>query len=486
MRITEIEIKNFRAFYDTYKIDLASLNNQPYRAGYNLLVYGENGSGKSSLFLGLKLFLESGLRQHPFEPYQNIFLPNDDGYLKLHLRPDRNSAATPYEWSKTITTETNTTVINDASKTKGFFDYKGLLETYFLHRDQPTVNLFKLLVENILANSINDITTRTFAEDWADVQAKIPQRNTQRQITILQDALNDFNTGLTTKLQELQQKAAEILVYFGYRVELDFAYRGLAYQKQPKDIIDQNITLRIKFFDRDLSAHHLFLNEARLSAIALSLYFASSLISPTSQLKVLALDDMLIGLDMSNRLPVIDILKDHFADWQIFFFTYDQAWYEIVKQRTQTPDWSYRWKFVEFYSTKTEAYEIPVYVENKAYLDKAKEYFQAHDYKACVIYLRTAFEVILKTFCERKNLKVKYRQNPKKLTSEDFWSAVVSGRKRDGTPFLDQAFINDVQLYRSLILNPLSHAQIAVTPQQEIADAITTIENLEQRLTATT
>ena len=52
MRITKIEIKNFRAFYGTYQIDL-------HRAGKNLLVYGENGSGKSSLYLALKSFLES-------------------------------------------------------------------------------------------------------------------------------------------------------------------------------------------------------------------------------------------------------------------------------------------------------------------------------------------------------------------------------------------------------------------------------------------
>lgn len=43
MRITKIEINNFRAFYGTYQIDL-------HKAGKNLLVYGENGSGKTSLY----------------------------------------------------------------------------------------------------------------------------------------------------------------------------------------------------------------------------------------------------------------------------------------------------------------------------------------------------------------------------------------------------------------------------------------------------
>ena len=54
MKITDIEIKNFRAFPKTHHINL-------HNAGKNLLVYGENGSGKSSLYLALKYFLESAV-----------------------------------------------------------------------------------------------------------------------------------------------------------------------------------------------------------------------------------------------------------------------------------------------------------------------------------------------------------------------------------------------------------------------------------------
>ena len=76
MRITKIEIKNFRAFYGEYLIDL-------YKAGKNLLVYGENGSGKTSLYQALKFFLESSEGAHRFENYQDIFITNDDGHIKI-------------------------------------------------------------------------------------------------------------------------------------------------------------------------------------------------------------------------------------------------------------------------------------------------------------------------------------------------------------------------------------------------------------------
>ncbi len=78
MRITKIEIKNFRAFYGMYQIDL-------HKSGKNLLVYDENGSGKTSLYEALRRFLESSEGECQFKPHQNIF-NSDDGYIKLHLR----------------------------------------------------------------------------------------------------------------------------------------------------------------------------------------------------------------------------------------------------------------------------------------------------------------------------------------------------------------------------------------------------------------
>jgi DNA repair exonuclease SbcCD ATPase subunit len=78
MRITRIEIKDFRAFKGVPTvIDLTP--------GKNLLAFGENGSGKSSLFNALKLFLEREAENHDFAANQNIFVTTDDGYVRLTL-----------------------------------------------------------------------------------------------------------------------------------------------------------------------------------------------------------------------------------------------------------------------------------------------------------------------------------------------------------------------------------------------------------------
>jgi DNA repair exonuclease SbcCD ATPase subunit len=469
MRITGIEIKNFKGFYGTYKIDL-------HKGGHNLLVYGENGSGKTSLFMALKLFFESSVKDHPFEKHQNIFIPSDAGHVKLHLRQDKHSSLVTYEWSKTVK-ETNDPLILEADKAKGFFDYKGLLETHFLHRGNTSVNLFYLLVETLLANSINDFTNRILADDWTEVQRTLPTRNTQKQILALEKILDKFNKGLSKKLAALKTKAAELLTRFHYEVELDFEFGGVSYHKESKRLQNKELILNVKFFNKDIPEHHLFLNEAKLSAIALSIYFASLLLNPSSRLKILALDDVLIGLDMSNRQPILDILKEEFSDYQIFLLTYDKAWYEIVKQRTQNQ----KWKSAEFYYSKTDEYEIPIYHDEKAYLDKAKEYFQANDYKACVIYLRTAFEMRIRKFCDKKKLRVKYQENPKRLQSEDFWEPIKNEKNPDGTPrYLTETLINEIELYRSL--NPLSHSQTVAIVKQEIDDAISAVEKLETEL----
>ena len=464
MRITKIEIKNFRAFYGAYQIDL-------HKAGKNLLVYGENGSGKTSLYQALKRFLESSEGGHQFKPYQNIF-NSDDGYIKLHLRADAQSKQNTYEWSETVKDETNDQLLIQASRAEGFLDYKDLLETHYLHRENDVVNVFDLLVKTLLVNTVSRQTDRSLAEDWASIQPPFPRRSATTQIAGLEVRIANFNDELASRLTELQAKASEILHKFGYNVALDLNFQEIVYNSDDKTLDNQEILLTVAFFDRDIPEHHSFLNEAKLSAIAIAIYFSSILLQPESELKIIALDDVLIGLDMSNRLPVLDILDEYFSDYQLFLTTYDKAWYEIVKQRTSHGG---KWKAVEFYFRHTDEYEIPVYVEDKAYLDKAGEYLDVNDYKACAIYLRTAFEVMIEEFCEAEGLQIRYHRDRSKLNSRDFWQAINNQKSNLLTPPL----IRDIELYRTRILNPLSHTTITNIPKKEIEDAIEAVERLK-------
>ena len=261
----------------------------------------------------------------------------------------------------------------------------------------------------------------------------------------------------------------------------DFDFQGITYNRDKKTLDNQEILLKVEFFDTDIPSHHLLLNEAKLSAIAIAIYLSSTLCLPEPKegMKILALDDVLIGLDMSNRIPVLDILEEYFSDYQIFLTTYDKVWYEIVKQRTEKKDW----KYAEFYFSKTDEYEVPIYVEDKAYLEKAREYLDANDYKACAIYVRTAFEAAIKRYCKEKDLAIKYRDNPRDLKSEDFWLPIKAEMdEANNIPALDLKIVDKIERARKFILNELSHATFVNIYRKELEEAIEAVERLKNAL----
>ena len=68
-RIHKIEIKNFKTFQQKQKFEINSKN---------MLVYGANGSGKSSLFWALYTFLQSSIKtDEDVQKYFKYFVESD-------------------------------------------------------------------------------------------------------------------------------------------------------------------------------------------------------------------------------------------------------------------------------------------------------------------------------------------------------------------------------------------------------------------------
>ena len=488
VRITKIELKNFKAFRGPDVIDLG-------KKGQNLLLYGENGSGKTSLYEALKFFLESS-EDDSIKFNRNIFINDktDKGYIKLHFTPHPKLNKDNYEWSEDIAgvqEHTRVQPIIDASKAKRFLDYRDLLKTNFPHQGKNSVNVFDLLINILLKNIVNDqsVPTRSFFEQWSDI-LYVPSsvQEATQEIEDLEAEIDSFNIGLANQLMELQTRASKILRKFGYDdtvISLDFGFQGIEYSRGDGTLNYQNISLNVKFHDEDLTVHYRFLNEAKLSAIALSIFFAGFQLQPGSDLKILVIDDALIGLDISNRLPLIDILDERdFAKYQIILMTYDRTFYEMVKKRKSEDK---NWKAAELYCGKVDGYDIPVYVEDKTYLERAREYLDANDYKACAVYVRTAYEAIIKGYCEKNNIAVKYREDRNELDSNDFWTLIRDKKITDPKNnrqrrLLKLALVKKVELARKFTLNPLSHANIVNIPRKELEDAIEAVEWLEDAL----
>lgn len=202
---------------------------------------------------------------------------------------------------------------------------------------------------------------------------------------------------------------------------------------------------------------------------------------PASQLRVLILDDLLIGIDMSNRFAVLNVLLNRFRDWQIVLLTHDRVWYDTVRMRTlDEKTWWYASLFSE---VSTDLVPTPLWRGNdegwNTNLARAKQHLANHDDRAAGVYARAAFEGKLKKYCEDKKVAVQYQSNQSKMTTEMFWTGIKDKLKADGKLTNVQLQISGIEAYRKVVLNPLSHENPITLTEAEIQGAITAIEELD-------
>jgi hypothetical protein len=307
-------------------------------------------------------------------------------------------------------------------------------------------------------------------------------------LEILHTAITRFNQAVDPVWTELQTRAETLLSAFpGCDVSLQFNFPGITYDTRARALVQKQLHLSVGLNGRPIPEHQHFLNEARLSAIALSLYFAGLLISipPTvpgapSYPKLLVLDDVLIGLDMSNRIPVLNILHEHFADWQIILLTHDRVWYEIVHLQTEaSKDWLYH---ELYYATTHTGYECPVHRgHNEGWPDllkRARQHLRDNDERAAAVYARAAFERKLQRYCERHAVPVRYHTDPRRMDAQWFWDAIKKRLQDTGKLAASQSTISQIEAFRKIVLNPLSHANTTTVTRAEIQGAIDAVEAL--------
>jgi len=485
MKIERIEIRDFRGFPTSYEFKLG-------RPGNNMLVYGENGAGKSSLFQALKLFFEAADAPTDIATHANTFAHSPEPAIKLDVASyDANGDRLPesglFEWSAN-SSPAGQALIQQTNKTKGCLDYRALLETHYVHRDQDRVEIFNLLVRSILPNVENPISKKTFSTELANIRddKRKPMRGGVKDAYLAR--LTKFNQGFLTTIETLASKANELLRLFFNDVEVCLTVRGkleLSGVGRGKLLTYPKVFVAATFCGQQtrLDLHH-FLNEARLSALAISLYLASLLIVPAAKLRLLVLDDLLIGIDMSNRMPVLKVLREQFADWQIILLTHDRIWYETVRMSTLDEK---TWWYAALYSeTSSDGVPTPLWRGHEKgwsdNLSRARQHLADHDDRAAGVYARAAFEGKLKSYCDKKGVAVQFKSDSAKMTTEMFWIAIKGKLTVDGKLAAIQQQVSDIETYRKVVLNPLSHEHPTTLTLAEILGAITAIEELDKVL----
>jgi energy-coupling factor transporter ATP-binding protein EcfA2 len=483
-RLTKIEIENYRAYRGTFRLDLAN--------GENLLVYGENGAGKSSLFHTLRTFLEAPdywvkdektgkSRPVVVTDHRHCFSA-DVPEIKLKI------GAQPFVWTETIndTVKSQVRLVNQG---KGFLDYKALLDVHYVrHGGDDKINVFDLLIERLLPYYTypNRGQNQTFQVGWKKLKEEASKRwyGATRAKEFKSD-LATFNDALESEILTLGRVASNLLARFGDEFGMEFQFQKATFQTGPKHIEAPRILVRPAFRKKQFDDYHNFLNEARLSALAICLFFAALKGSPASGLRILALDDILIGLDMANRLTVLGLVEDMFREWQVIVLTYHKAWFEILKSRTQNGKWPHGWKYVTMRSRRALGVECPVVVtDSGTLLGQARAHWDSGDAKAAAVYARSAWEALLNWYCEEWHLPVTYVEARRELDTDAFLRSITRHLEtiRDGK---DREWalgiLQEIRHARRFVLNPNAHydPEIEDEVSAEIDNGIRAVEDFE-------
>jgi energy-coupling factor transporter ATP-binding protein EcfA2 len=521
VRLAAIQLCGYRGFPNPVVLWLSTHDaaGVPTGKGRNLLLYGENGSGKSSLGKAIRDFLDFRSSAPKFDEFAYRYAdpPRTDRGIKLIFD---DPGVDPLAWNPTDR-ETAHKDFADMARSRGWLDYRLIWRASEVQYGSDSVEVFRQLVEEIVPGCLPPAGgAETFGELWAqitDAAETRPTRTTYRwpEVDELEDDISNFNDSLKTFLEKIQSLTNDLLKAFTPTTSVVLDWKGGAtYRSAARGTKFWNGSVRMSMADRGgdaLKNPSEFLNEARLTAIGLCLYLAgmSQSIPPkrtdgSTYPRLLVLDDVLLSLDMMHRQPLLKILSgDKFKEWQIFLLTHDRAWYEIAKQRLG--DWAH----YELFAQQVGDYEQPILQPDQPHLDRARMFISPPagsgvpvDLKAAAVHLRTEFELILKRACEGLALKVPFRRNPREVNANGLWSALhaaelaafpvrveVSNKAGEKVRFwrsekprkvVYDELRDRVSFALSWVLNPLSHSETIERYRDEIQDAVGALEELSR------
>ena len=390
IKIDKIQLNNFKFFIDEKEHNTFELD------GQNMLLYGENGSGKSSLYKAFELLIQKSISLEKFTENINIF-KKENSYISFEF----NNSETLKIDKEHLNFENE--FIKNFSLTNPLLDYKKLLYINFsTNPDYKRINIYPVL-EKLFENYPIDLEAKRVLKDIAN-----PNEKLEKIKEIVDNIKDDINLFLTQFTNEFH------IDKFIYTTD----YIPITKSLGLNNILEFVVNIDISFHDNKIKEYQNFLNEARLSALAMSIYFAVikhiSSFSDEKNLKILVLDDVLISLDMSNRLNLIDVIKREFSDFQIFFFTHDKGLFEILKDKMS-------WRAYEIYVDEhEEGFEKPYLKTNQTYHEKAIKYFKQREYEIASNFLRKEVEKQLYDYLGLKTLEgtidtAKIKDNYKKL-----------------------------------------------------------------------
>lgn len=483
-KINEITINGFKAFPSMFKLELE---------GKHLLLYGENGSGKSSIYYALHCLFNSYRKPDMGKKYFNIDNPQNlinKNFVAKNVGDKPHIAVNWYDGSRnpfiSIISDNGCQAFDKLAELDTYFINHQLLFSFFNFTNSKDINLFPVFQREILPYIfITEIGTymslmyEEIIRDSSKLSNKSSSKAIKHKINIfnfcLDDIIGDINlyaSDIYNKyFKEDEEPPLSIILSYpevnphpdvllnGFRLKWDYPLivntSGNLIKAPNKAIIEPIISLSIVQDGNPINKPHVYFNEAKLTAIALSIRLALLNLDSPAEGSFLALDDMLISLDMSNRIKVINFLLQISDKYKIYLFTHDRAFFELTKDfvKEKFKDYKDSWLFKEIYNDIILT-NNPVCYDSEDTYTRAIYHYKKFDYPASANYLRKSVEELMQFF-------------PQYISrTEDGLPKEKLRAKIDAAKYLFECTDGDTNDIQTIIfslgtlLNPLSHRSI--------------------------
>ena len=513
-KISQITLSNFKFFGKEEIINIKD----------HLLLYGENGSGKSSLFWGIYTLLEASFKQ-PIETdkYFQPFGTNDESLVNIYatkkicpitnkehcdsyikIKSDNN---TEYVLSLLDSTICGNTNVQESRKATDFINYQSIFK-FQDFKNSETPDLYDIFNYSVLpyvtfpSFPIKGKTLTNAGLMWEEYKKGPGTTKNHKDETILvyknspeyKNFLafeKHFNEHFTKLVEFINAHASYYVEKLGYDIKFELKYTPPTHIKKDKnyewtafriDLIVTSYNGQIVPMKKPQS----FLNEAKMSAVAIAIRLAiiDQRIGTAvpDALKVLVLDDLMISLDMGNRDKLMDLLLDDFANrYQILFFTHDRMLFNFVDYKIKQYKQNEKWLRKEMYvgeDDKTKQ-EYPVLLDSETDISRAMKYYKSFDYPASANYLRKAVEALVKNTFPPKLLLQDNGSSHEKL--RNILDCSVKFFKK--IPDFDISKLQQLIRNLDILLNPLSHKTSETTVYKtELKDVFVIIDSLKLQI----
>ncbi|MEZ7526555.1 AAA family ATPase [Cloacibacterium normanense] len=505
-KIDTLQLHNFKFFNEQEPIKLG---------GKHLLLYGENGSGKSSIYWALYTLFEAAQKQdnEEIKKYFKKESESPETLLNIYAEPIIESDGTEhYNSYVSITTDSvppktfeisllNTSInsnteakqINQASD---FLNYKVLYKFQDFWNGEP-IDLANIFIGYILPyvtfseyeiwrggslvkksnayemwKEVKQGPGKTLNANGKEIQVyKYSEENKQ-----FDRFCSHFENEMQDLIDFINANASEILQKLGYDIDFHLDYTQHTHKKV--DVLFHcspfKIELKItKYLGKSVNINRpqSFLNEAKMTAIAIAIRLAVLRKRINTEvpdlLKFIVFDDVMISLDMNNRDKLIDFLLDEnngfTKDYQLLFLTHDRNLFNFLRDKIRNVGLKDYFIYKEMYVDFISGIEKPVIYDYPNKLKKAEYFLHIHDYPACGIYLRTSCEEILdrlypdplKYAIQTNNeglYESKFQNLNDKISHLEYFCKIEN---------LDFEIFKDLKTYKSVVLNSLAHNDIS-------------------------